>query len=88
MSFVMMMSKSIVTYTMFRATRTIAKTAIDSMSGVEDHSLKPGTCNHCGLVTEWQEECPRCESTMHKMYRGYDYQQQTNLVDDNLDLVS
>lgn len=88
MNFLFMMSKSIVTYTMFRATRGIAKTAIDSMSGIEDQSLKPGTCNNCGLVAEWQEDCPRCGQVMHKMYRGYDYEPRQSLVDDSLDLVS
>lgn len=81
----MMMSKSIVTYSMFRATRSIAKTAIDGMGGV-DYNVRAGNCNNCGLVSEYTEHCTRCGSRMFKMFRGYEQQQQ--LVDDSLQLVS
>lgn len=71
MSVALMLSKSILTYTLFRSTKAVAKASLD---GVEKNlfSSRLCRCTRCGHMDENYLECDRCGSDqMHKMYRDY-----------------
>ena len=76
-----MISKSILSYIMFRCTRAIAKAGIDGLSELGGDE-KLSRCPRCGNIEIQAEICSRCNGKMHKMYR--DFQPQTRLVDDSL----
>ena len=80
--FGVMISKSILSYVMFRTTRAIAKAGIDGL-GELGGDQKLSRCPRCGNFEVEAEICSRCNGKMHKMYRDYP-QQQTRLVDDSL----
>lgn len=72
MSLALMLSRSIITYTLFRSTRAVAKAGYDA---IDNHvsAGKASRCLRCGNIEENTEECIRCGSKqMFKMYKSYE----------------
>lgn len=80
-------SKSLLTYGIFRLTRGIAKNGMDSFGGLAG-KFKATTCEECGRVFAGGVlTCPVCNVEMEKLY--FEYQKPENgpeLVDKGLEV--
>jgi hypothetical protein len=85
MGLMLMLSRSILTYTLFRGTRTLTKSGFDSIEGIYQIA-KPSMCDDCGEVWgESPEKCPECTSSnMRKLYRNFELN--TSFIDGDLDM--
>jgi hypothetical protein len=67
-----MLSKSILSYTLFRSTKAVAKAGFDA---VDNHlsTTRGCRCLRCGWIDEATERCERCGTVgMFKMYKQYE----------------
>lgn len=81
MNFLLTISRSIISYTIFRTTRAIVKTGYDAAFSYSSNQ-KLGHCNNCGRIEDYSYLCSRCNSVMFKMYKQYE--DNINLVDESL----
>jgi hypothetical protein len=82
-----MLSRSILTYTLFRGTRTLSKSGFDSIEEMITQS-KPCMCDQCGEI--WggnPSECYDCGSKdLRKLYK--DYERSESIIDKDLSMVN
>ncbi len=72
MSFALMLSRGVLQYFFFKATRTIISSGMDGVSNMTGN-MKPTTCDECGRVYGGDVDyCHYCQCTTRKLYKEYE----------------